>query len=51
MFSLKGAKEWASGFLDNGNNGGTGRPNLEKFLEEVSTENTEHLFFLKSISL
>ena len=49
MFSLKGAKEWASGFLDNGNNGGTGRPNLEKFLEEVSTENTEHLFFHKKI--
>jgi hypothetical protein len=44
MFSLKGAKEWAAGFLD-GSSSNTGRPNLEKFLEEVDTENTEHLIF------
>ena len=47
MFSLKGAKEWASGFLSDA--ASTTRPNLEEFLQEVSTENTEHLFFQKAV--
>ena len=48
MFSFKGAKEWASGFLNDGG-GSTQRPNLEEFLNEVSTENTEHLYFTRKV--
>ena len=48
MFSFKGAKEWATGLLSDGA-ASTARPNLEEFLQEVSTENTEHLFFQKTV--
>ena len=48
MFSFKGAKEWASGFLNDGG-ASTQRPNLEEFLHEVSTENTEHLYFNRKV--
>ena len=48
MSFFKGAKEWASGFLTDGSSS-TQRPNLEEFLHEVSTENTEHLFFHRKV--
>jgi len=48
MFSFKGAKEWASGFLGDGG-AANQRPNLDVFLHEVSTENTEHLYFTRKV--